>query len=206
MSYENAPATKMLATHCVVCRRPLLDAASVELGIGPECRNRSGVRAAQVSEEAHQRANQITHAISLGVPFQELRAMLVELNMLGFQQLASLISDRGASIKVTYDGGNLIVDSPFTEGSLATIRAIPGRRPVYEEVRVRTPTGLKTVKKFKGNSFPLKYKNMVWRMLKRHFPGAMGVGPNGPFQVPDAQEENTDAQEAEVDASPASAP
>ena len=42
MSYVNAPATKMLATHCCVCHRPLLDAKSVELGIGPDCLKRHG--------------------------------------------------------------------------------------------------------------------------------------------------------------------
>lgn len=38
MSYENAPATILLATHCCICGRPLLDADSVEIGIGPTCR------------------------------------------------------------------------------------------------------------------------------------------------------------------------
>ena len=38
MSYENAAATKLLATNCVICGRALVDATSVELGVGPECR------------------------------------------------------------------------------------------------------------------------------------------------------------------------
>ena len=38
MSYENAPATMLVATHCCVCNRPLVDADSVEMGIGPTCR------------------------------------------------------------------------------------------------------------------------------------------------------------------------
>jgi hypothetical protein len=42
MSYENAPATKLLATHCACCARPLVDALSVELGIGPDCRKKHG--------------------------------------------------------------------------------------------------------------------------------------------------------------------
>lgn len=41
-TYENAPATRMLATHCAVCSRPLVDAASVEAGMGPDCRDRHG--------------------------------------------------------------------------------------------------------------------------------------------------------------------
>ena len=42
MSYENAPATRMLATHCAACGRPLVDATSVETGMGPVCRERYG--------------------------------------------------------------------------------------------------------------------------------------------------------------------
>ena len=41
-SYLTAPATKMLATHCAVCARALVDAKSVELGIGPDCRKKYG--------------------------------------------------------------------------------------------------------------------------------------------------------------------
>lgn len=48
MGYENAPATKLLATHCCCCARPLVDAKSVELGIGPECRKRHGFTEAEV--------------------------------------------------------------------------------------------------------------------------------------------------------------
>ena len=42
MSYEAAPATRLLATHCAACSRPLVDAVSVEAGMGPECRRKYG--------------------------------------------------------------------------------------------------------------------------------------------------------------------
>lgn len=51
MSYEAAPATRMLATHCAACARPLVDAKSVETGMGPDCRKRHGFNLA-VSEDA----------------------------------------------------------------------------------------------------------------------------------------------------------
>lgn len=35
--YESAPATKFLATHCVVCNKPLVDAESVERAMGATC-------------------------------------------------------------------------------------------------------------------------------------------------------------------------
>lgn len=42
MTYEAAPATKMLAVDCACCRKELLDAKSVELGMGPVCRKKHG--------------------------------------------------------------------------------------------------------------------------------------------------------------------
>lgn len=41
MSHENAPATQLVATRCCACRTPLVDANSVELGIGPICRRKT---------------------------------------------------------------------------------------------------------------------------------------------------------------------
>lgn len=46
MSYENAPATKFIAVNCCVCGRPLVDAISVEEGIGPICRDKFGLNKA----------------------------------------------------------------------------------------------------------------------------------------------------------------
>lgn len=40
--YEEAPGTELVATHCAICGRPLLEADSVECGIGPICRKRYG--------------------------------------------------------------------------------------------------------------------------------------------------------------------
>lgn len=42
MGYEEAPATEMMASHCLLCGRPLVDAVSVETGIGPVCREKYG--------------------------------------------------------------------------------------------------------------------------------------------------------------------
>lgn len=49
MSYETAPATKMLATFCACCARPLVDAVSVETGVGPDCRKTHGYATAQTA-------------------------------------------------------------------------------------------------------------------------------------------------------------
>ncbi len=43
--YEDAVSTKLLATHCCMCNRPLRDARSVEFGIGPICEAKFGTSA-----------------------------------------------------------------------------------------------------------------------------------------------------------------
>ena len=51
MSYENAPATKMLAAYCACCARPLVDAESVETGMGPVCRKSHGYARGQAEPD-----------------------------------------------------------------------------------------------------------------------------------------------------------
>lgn len=184
--YENAPATKMLATHCVCCNRPLLDAQSVELGIGPECRKRHGYNARGVSEENRAQANKLVAKMALpNVSFTDLTAALTELSMLGFQKLAAVIASRKASISIALaeEGRRLLVKTPFTAGSLVSIRAIPGRGTAYNEDN-----------RFLGNTFPVAQKGAVWNMIRRHFPGALGVGPKGPFTVPTRDEDTEPVQ------------
>jgi hypothetical protein len=41
-NYVNAAATKLLATHCACCGKPLVDADSVQAGVGPDCRAMHG--------------------------------------------------------------------------------------------------------------------------------------------------------------------
>jgi hypothetical protein len=41
-SYINAAATKFIATHCACCGKPLVDADSVQAGVGPDCRAMHG--------------------------------------------------------------------------------------------------------------------------------------------------------------------
>lgn len=45
--YTLAPAVSLVATDCAACSRPLLDAVSVEAGMGPTCRKRHGYGVAQ---------------------------------------------------------------------------------------------------------------------------------------------------------------
>ena len=42
-TYAAAPAALLLATHCCMCNRPLVDAESIERGMGPTCAEKHGV-------------------------------------------------------------------------------------------------------------------------------------------------------------------
>lgn len=167
MSYENAPATHMLATHCAVCSRPLVDAASVEAGMGPDCRDRHGYND-PVAEAARPEANKLVHDIALGVGLPELIAALARLRALGLGRLAGIIEARRADIKVEEHGNLLHVSTPFSEDAIGAWRTVPGRR---------------WDKALKVNVVPAAQKVALWALFKRCYPGTLGVGPRGLFAV-----------------------
>src|SRR3954471_11004952 len=115
MSYENAPATKLLATHCILCGLPLVDAISVETGIGPICREKAGYGEIQASPEDHKQANAYVHQLARsGATFADLLLGVAGLRILGFTRLAGLIVKRKAVVKMTNSGGGMIeIDTPY---------------------------------------------------------------------------------------------
>lgn len=118
MSYENAPATKMLNTHCCACARPLVDAASVTAGLGPECRKRHGVPS-DLPEEVRERANKLIYQCAKDdVAVEVLQAAVVELALLGCTKLANRISKRAGRIVVTVTEDAVDVSAPYSESFL----------------------------------------------------------------------------------------
>ena len=67
-----------------------------------------------------------------------------------------------------------------------------------DEFMVRTPWNPRAIKEFKcvygrrwnckrqANMIPFTSKGHLWDLLKRCFPGEVGIGPNGPFDIPEA--------------------
>jgi len=51
MSYVNSPACELVETNCCCCGRPLVDAVSVETGVGPDCRAKYGYGEAQAEPD-----------------------------------------------------------------------------------------------------------------------------------------------------------
>lgn len=172
MGYENAPATIMLATQCAVCGRPLVDAISIETGMGPDCRSKHGFmgkHAPNVSEEDRTKANRIVYGIACGVPADILAASIKELKDLGFSLLASVLEDRNITVHVDEMGDRIVVRTPFSEEVVLAMRTIPGRRWNKEE---------------KANTFPIESKRAVWEMIKRFYRGQLLKGSKGIVVVP----------------------
>lgn len=174
--YENAPATRMLATYCGACARPLVDARSVEIGLGPDCRRRHGYSAAMeaATEVERQRANKLVYQVALDQKGPGVVRAAEELRTIGFGRLADRILERCVAIEIKAEGDRLAVRTPFSEQAVALFRGIPNRRWDGER---------------KVNLVPEAERRTLWQVLERAFPGAVGLGPQGPFVVPGAARE-----------------
>lgn len=193
MSYETAPATKMLATHCACCARPLVDATSVETGVGPECRKKHGYTEAQgpadmvaaapiaaglgiASDNARELANKAVHLIAHEASGGELTAVRLGaainlLQVLGYIKLANRCSARVCSIEIEGALSILIVRTPYNETFLNASRRIAGRR---------------WDKALKATTFPKEARPAVWAALQAAFPGHYLRSAKGLTVIPTA--------------------
>lgn len=197
LSYENA--TKLLATHCAICARPLLDAISVELGIGPDCRKKYMGKAIGATEAARIEANQLVYKLALQisvnqhgiVPTEALQAgyaiggrkaigemlmadtegasMLARIRELGFEKLADKLVSAHILVTITAVGTSLSVAAPYNEDATGAWRAIPGR---------------KWNPNTKTNDIPATQGQALYALLRRYYAGKAAIGPKGPFMIP----------------------
>jgi hypothetical protein len=166
--YENAPATRL---HCAVCRRPLVDAASVDTGIGPECRKKHGYNIV-VDENARREANQLVYQIALeGTEMGHaigLAQAASRLNELGFEVLSKVLLERACPVRIKEDNGMLSVKSPYSEHATQLFRSVYGRRWDKEN---------------KVNTFPVAAKPRLFWALCQAYDGMVALGPKGPFEL-----------------------
>lgn len=172
MSYETAPSTIMLATHCAVCFRPLRDARSVNFGIGPDCRKKYGFD--EGDEDARAAANRIIHAVALArtggrdlAGDWDALTAATALAGLGFRKLADILAKRAATIRIEEADGALFVWAPFSETTLPAWGRIGARWDKERKCRV----------------VPATLRAALWSLLQKFFPDACAFGPRGAFRV-----------------------
>lgn len=157
MSYENAPQTALVATHCAICARPLCDAESVEAGIGPVCREKVGMTS--ITDDATRRvANQIVWQVA--VCRLEVCDAVAQLRTLGLGRLAHCVeigSTTPQVVKIEKCNGGYMVRTPFNRGFIDALRNIRGRRWISNE---------------KANFVPNRGRKQLWRILCEKFAGA----------------------------------
>jgi hypothetical protein len=166
-TYEQAPATQMLATHCACCARPLVDAKSVEIGIGPECRRRHGFNL-DVPDEARIAANKLVHDIAVDQDGERVHALVGELRALGFAKLADRITHRLAAIRIEIDGEEYLVHTPYSDAGYAAFCALPRNCRRWD----------KACKAWRVHQTA---RAQLFAALKRAFAGATASGPKGLF-------------------------
>lgn len=169
MSYENAPATKLVASHCVACGRPLVDAISVEAGMGPDCRdkyNHAGPDGA--TEEARTDVNQRVNELARGVAPAVQVAHLLIIRAHGFERLADRLEERLCDVEIVYDNRDtLILRTPFAPDFTADMKAeVYGRRWDATNKHWTVPATREA-------------KNTLWAVIRRHFAGGIARLPGG---------------------------
>lgn len=178
--YESAPATVMLATHCAVCGRPLVDARSVEAGMGPDCRARYG-KADVVSEEARAEANRLVYSIALwrsellGAPTVGQVAEVVErVRTLGLSRLAEVLADRLCDVRLeaAEDRGQpcLALTTPFRPTFASDLRSslLPLRR--WDPERKAWLLAREMTRDERAR---------LWSLIRLNFEGRLFSGPRG---------------------------
>lgn len=153
--YTTAPACDLVATTCAACGRPLLDAASVECGMGPHCRRRAGLtsdgtgadwtqareilaraRLEAVGEDARATANRVVARIAADQSAPVVPVLLSALTALGFAGVAEAVREhlRPACVEVLPEGERAYavrvegIDRHTFAALVDALRRVPGRR------------------------------------------------------------------------------
>lgn len=174
MSYESAPSTQMLATHCCACGRPLRDAQSVEYGIGPICAEKYGFLV-EMPEDARAVANKIIHRASCERRLRDAdRDALISL---GFKRLALRLAEvlEGAQrVSVRREGESYVISTPYHDMALVDWRNLRKRyRGRWDRER-------------KVNVIPAtsEARRQIWGLITLHFAGGVLETDQGESIIP----------------------
>lgn len=189
MSYEDAPATKLVAKACCICGRPLLEAESIKTGIGPVCAEKTGFGRETLAPGVRAEANRLIYDLAALQKTPNAIPRLARLRALGFVEIADRIEKRLETLVEiqieSVENLGLVITVPKVEDKsmferlVADLRAIPGRR--WIEVPGRDG---------KFNVIPDARKSIhaLYKALSRAFAGMPSRSPKGLFLMPTEKE------------------
>ncbi len=202
MSYANMTATKLIATRCVACDRPLLDSLSVTWGMGPTCRKRAGISPTMPHREL---ANQLVHAAAIAAENGRTADVVDKaqrLHHLGLAKLHDILIKRFVKItlqeETDSDGAVWVhVYTPFDPTFLDALRThVPAHGQLADGTEVAVKVKVTDPNKLNGRGQP-RFKcwkvrrgfcRSLLRALAQTWPGRQALGPRGVFQVPTVPE------------------
>lgn len=194
--YENSPACLLLATHCACCGRALVDAKSVETGVGPECRKRHGYATAEGSPDWVVALAALASAAEADARLGELAFKVVGM-MDDTRKAANLVMHRIAAAQTGEGVGHLVTalralgyrkmaerTADRLGSVLVEIDAATGAYAVFapysEEftAAMRGVPGRRWDRETKANVVPATSRTALWGALRAALrPGTLVVGP-----------------------------
>lgn len=165
MGYEEAPLTQKMDTFCLCCSKPLVDAASLELGIGPICRKKL-YNVVELNDESRKEINALLHKMSLDPSNEMVAKNIGRIEALGFTQLAKNIKKKFKLIEIGLIDGKFIIRSPYNQVLVLSARQNKGFFDPSDK------------------SWRFATKQNAWNVLKAAYPKYWALGPAGPFQIP----------------------
>jgi hypothetical protein len=168
----------MVATNCAVCHLPLLDAKSVELGIGPICRKKFGFDM-DCKPKVREEANQIVHDIAVDPYHAEHLVRITRLKQLGFIALAEKILAHVLAVTVSVNGDFIAVNSKYNPDFVDKMRRIRG---TWDKDGTRFNLGKKVW------VVDVSHKAEVWLAIRQDYAGQVAlVGGAGIIRIGDAR-------------------
>ncbi len=200
MTYENAPATKLIAVECACCGRPLLDAVSVETGMGPHCRKKHGFSKPDVEVDALA----IVSTLAATLPAEVYAAVVPsvdesDLVRRAANRLVYRIACLGSDAPSAFATFTAMVNALRELGFLKLAARITAR---WASIRIEEQSGelvlltpfneafVPEARAIPGrrwvkptNIFPASSKPQLWAALRKCFAGRIASGPKGLFII-----------------------
>ncbi len=206
MSYLNDPNTHRMATRCCCCGRKLLDAKSVEIGIGPTCRNKFGYTT-DITDDQRETVNKLIHDAGVqceimankelgDVARYSAAGLLLDvadrIEGLGLSRVASKVRERFTGISL-----DAVKDTPVYEWDYRNRREVETDR-THTAIVLRAPYSadfnhLRKNLRLRGRpvktndgfhwEFSNNDKRLVDEVVRKAFAGMLAIGPKGIFVI-----------------------